>query len=111
MGITAQAIDANDFDTVTYSLDNDAGGRFAINPLTGIVTVADGTLLDFETATSHQITVRATSADTSFTTADFTIAVGDVNDQPVALSDRIITNITSGAVACRSALVFPRQRH
>ena len=98
VGITAQAIDANDFDTVTYSLDNDAGGRFAINPLTGIVTVADGTLLDFETATSHQITVRATSADTSFTTADFTIAVGDVNDQPVALSDRIITNITSGAV-------------
>ena len=37
-------------DTLTYSLIDDAGGRFAIDPNDGEVTVANGTLLDFETA-------------------------------------------------------------
>ena len=51
--------------TVTYSLVDDAGGRFAINGSSGVVTVADGSLLDREAAASHDITVRATSADGS----------------------------------------------
>ena len=51
-----------------YSLDNDAGGRFAIDSNTGVVTVAGA--LDAETATSHSITIRATSSDTSFSTVD-----------------------------------------
>jgi autotransporter-associated beta strand protein len=48
------------FNTLTYSLINDAGGRFAINATTGMVTVANGSLLNYETATSHAITVRVT---------------------------------------------------
>ena len=67
-------------DTVSYSLDDDAGGRFTIDADTGVVTVAGG--IDHETATSHNITVRATSTDTSSTTQTFTIGVGDVNDNP-----------------------------
>lgn len=43
-----------------FSLSNDAGGKFAINPSTGVVTVAAG--LDYETATSHAITIRETNA-------------------------------------------------
>ena len=43
---------------VTYSLDDDAGGLFAIDANTGMVTVAGA--LDAETATSHDITMRAT---------------------------------------------------
>ena len=58
VGITASSTDANG-DALTYSLTNDAGGRFAINSSTGVVTVANGALLDFETATSHSITVQA----------------------------------------------------
>ena len=38
---------------VTYSLTDSAGGRFAIDALTGVVIVANGLLLDFEAATSH----------------------------------------------------------
>ena len=70
---TALATDGDATDTITYSLDDDAGGRFAINATTGVVTVANNTLLDYETTTSHNITVRATSSDTSTNTAGFTI--------------------------------------
>ena len=44
------------------------GGSRSIRS-TGVVTVADGTLLDREAAASHNITVRATSSDGSFNTA------------------------------------------
>ncbi len=81
VGITASASDADVTDTITYSLDDDAGGRFAIDGSTGIVTVADTGLIDFETQTSHNITVRATSTDTSSSTQGFTITVlNDVSD-------------------------------
>src|SRR5207245_1471849 len=58
VGITASASDVNG-GTSTYRLVDDAGVRFAMNAPSGVVTVADGTLLDYETATSHDITVRA----------------------------------------------------
>ena len=77
VGITALATDA-DGDTVTYSLDDDASGLFTIDANTGEVTVAGN--LDYETATSHTITVRATSTDGSSSTADMTINVADVTD-------------------------------
>ena len=68
VGVTALATDADGTDTVTYSLTDDAGGRFAIDANTGVVTVADGSLLDYETATSHTVTVQATSSDGSTST-------------------------------------------
>ena len=77
VGVTALATDA-DGDTVTYSLDDDAGGLFTIDANTGEVTVAGN--LDYETATSHTITVRATSTDGSSSTADMTINVSDVTN-------------------------------
>ena len=46
-----------------YALTDSAGGRFSINSTTGVVTVAN--TLDAETATSHNITVKATSDDGS----------------------------------------------
>jgi VCBS repeat-containing protein len=81
VGITANSVDGDaTTSTVTYSLDDNAGGRFAISSLTGVVTVANGTLLDREAASSHSIVVRATSADGSATTRTFTIALSDLND-------------------------------
>ena len=55
VGVTALAAD-NDAtnNTISYSLDDDVGGRFAIDGVTGIVTVADGTQLDREAAASPQ---------------------------------------------------------
>ncbi|MFN9943080.1 MAG: cadherin repeat domain-containing protein, partial [bacterium] len=73
VGLTAAASDADaTTTTLSYPLEDTAGGRFAINSSTGVVTVANGSLLDFETATSHNITVRATSTDGSWSTQTFT---------------------------------------
>ncbi|MFO0180472.1 MAG: cadherin domain-containing protein, partial [bacterium] len=81
VGLTASASDADaTTNTITYSLDNTAGGRFAINSSTGVVTVANGSLLNYEAATSHSITVRATSADGSWSTQTFTINLTDVDE-------------------------------
>jgi CSLREA domain-containing protein len=88
VGITAHAADPDTgVDTVSYSLDQDAGGRFAIDALNGVVTVANGALVDYENVQSHAITVRATSTDGSYTTANFTIDILPLNDNsPVITS-------------------------
>ncbi len=104
VGITAQAVDPDGTATVRYSLANSAGGRFAIDAVTGVVTVLDGTLLDYETATSHQITVLATSSDGSTASSSFTIALTDENEaviSPVVDTDpapnRVPENAATGA--------------
>ncbi|QOL49120.1 cadherin domain-containing protein [Massilia litorea] len=102
VGVTAAATDADSGAVVTYSLSDDAGGRFAINSTTGVVTVADGTLLDYETATSHNITVLATSTDGSTNSQTFTIGVTNVNDNAVStVSDT--DGATGGSVAENAA--------
>ncbi len=77
VGIAALATDADTTDGVTYSLSDDAGGRFQIDPNSGVITVADASLLDFETATSHDVTVVATSTDGSTSSQSFTIDLTD----------------------------------
>ena len=74
VGITASAVDS-DGDLVTYTLSDDAGGRFAIDPATGVVTVADASLLDGPA--SHTITVVAADHALS-SSASFTVAVTNV---------------------------------
>jgi hypothetical protein len=64
-----------------YALTDNAGGRFAINPVTGVITVANGTLLDYETAHSHQITVRTADQNGLALDKTFTIAVSDVSER------------------------------
>ena len=86
VGLTGLASDADATATITYSLDDNAGGRFAIHGTTGVVTV--NAALDYETATSHSVTIRATSSDGSFSTQSFSIAVTDVNESGItAISD------------------------
>ncbi len=66
----------------SYSLTDTAGGRFAISG-GGAVTVADGSLLDFESNTTHNITVRATDSAGNTTDTVLTVTVTDVNETPV----------------------------
>ena len=80
VGITASATDADVSDSVTYTLSDDASGRFAIDSSTGVVTVADGTKLDYETATSHSITVLATSSDGSTSSETYSISLSDTTE-------------------------------
>jgi hypothetical protein len=77
VGVTGSATDPNG-PAVTYSLTDNAGGRFAINATTGVVTVANAALLDYETATSHVITVEASDGAGGTATANFTIEVTNV---------------------------------
>ncbi|MEM8910529.1 MAG: LamG-like jellyroll fold domain-containing protein, partial [Planctomycetota bacterium] len=82
----ARGIDDDTGDTVTYSLVDDAGGRFAINSSTGQITIADETKIDFEAVPSHQITVRATDSTMATTDEMFDIAVNDINEAPAIWS-------------------------
>lgn len=77
VGITAFSTDPGASDVVTYRLTDDAGGRFAIDASTGVVSVADGSLLDYEAATSHTVTIEA-SDGTDTTTATFDIQLINV---------------------------------
>ena len=62
VGITASASDADATgNSVSYSLSSDAGGLFSINPSSGVVTLIGS--LDYETAPSHEIIVKASSVD------------------------------------------------
>src|SRR5882757_7237983 len=78
VGVTVHATDVNG-GAITYSLTNNASGAFAIDPLTGVITVADSSKIDFETAPGHAYTVTAQASDgTATSTQNFTIAVTDV---------------------------------
>ncbi|WOI57708.1 cadherin domain-containing protein [Palleronia sp. LCG004] len=83
-GLTVEAADPDTGDTVTYTLTDDAGGRFAIDAATGEVTVAAP--LDAEQASDHDITVSATSTDGSATSQTYTIRVDDIAEH-IALAD------------------------
>ncbi len=80
---------------MSYSLLNSAGGRFAINPTTGVVTVANGSLLDREQAASYVITVQATSADGSSSQANFTINLGDVDEFDISPIGNVGSGVTT----------------
>nr|AGC72056.1 flagellar hook-length control protein FliK [uncultured bacterium A1Q1_fos_291] len=101
VGITAFASD-DDGDAVTYSLTDDAGGRFTIDAVTGVVSTTGP--LDYETAISHTITVRADSADGSFSTQNFTINVLQVNSNnpPILFVDADVVTVDEGALASNS---------
>ncbi len=80
MGITALAVDVDSGNTITYSLDYSAGGRYTIHSTTGVVTVAGA--LNAENQYSETIVVRATSSDGSTVTSGYVITVTSVNEAP-----------------------------
>ncbi len=93
---TATAQDPNTTNTLTYSLTDNAGGRFTINSTSGVITVANSSLLNYESTLSHNVTIRAT--DSSGLTFDrvVTIGVTDVNEAPTDLTSGINLNTDGG---------------
>jgi hypothetical protein len=75
---TLATVDANQGDLFTYSLLNDAGGRFKIAG--NQVQVADGSQLDYETGTTHVIRVRTMDQVQNSFEADITINVVNLHD-------------------------------
>jgi VCBS repeat-containing protein len=82
--------------TLTYSLTNNAGGRFAINATTGAITVANGALLDFETATSHAVTARVTDQGGLTRDLNITIGVTDVAEGSTPITGSNGNNTLNG---------------
>ncbi len=81
-------LDPDAGDTATFTLTNDAGGLFAIS---GGNLVATGPL-NYEQATSHQVTVRATDGGGLTHDTTFAIATTDVNEAPtdISLSNAVV---------------------
>ncbi|MBB3691885.1 Ig-like domain-containing protein [Sphingomonas sp. BK580] len=74
-------------DTLHYALIDDAGGRFAVDAGTGVITTTIP--LDHEAAASHAIVARATDSAGAATEHGFVIAVGDVDEAPAAAADAV----------------------
>ena len=66
----------------TFTLTDNANGRFAIDTITGDISVADGSQLDFEADMTHDVTV-AVDYSGNVTSEVFTITVNNVNEAPV----------------------------
>jgi Ca2+-binding RTX toxin-like protein len=69
------ATDPDAGDTLVYSLVDDAGGLFLIDPTTGALTVADGATLDYWSANQHAVEVAVTDQDGLSASATFSIDV------------------------------------
>lgn len=76
---TVTGIDPDAGDNLTYALVNNAGGRFNLTS-GGTLKVANGSLLNYEAATSHGITVRVTDSFGQIKDKALTVAVNDVNE-------------------------------
>lgn len=72
-------------DAITFSLLNDAGGRFSLTGGNSLV-VNNGSAIDFDQQTSHIVTVKATDANGASTSRNIKITVIDVNFAPTAIS-------------------------
>ncbi|MEW8506960.1 MAG: Ig-like domain-containing protein, partial [Candidatus Thiodiazotropha sp.] len=74
VGITVWAEDPDcSNNQITYSLDDDANGLFAIDPSSGVVTLAS--VVESGDALRFEITVRATSEDGSYSLKSFSISL------------------------------------
>ena len=62
---TLAVTDPDGGDASPWSLVDDDGGRFAINAVTGVVTVANGSLLDYATASDYAIVVKEADGSVS----------------------------------------------
>ena len=71
-----------DGDSLTYSLTDDAGGKFSLITDNGLTTLAVNGALDFETATSHSVSVKVSDGKGGEAVETFTIAVSDVDETP-----------------------------
>jgi Ca2+-binding RTX toxin-like protein len=75
-GLAGVDADLASGDALTYTLLDNAQGRFALQG--NMLVVADGLRFDYEQAASHTVTVRATDKDGLSVTRSLVVQVGDV---------------------------------
>lgn len=91
-GSTAGTLVATDSQgsVLTYTLVDDAGGRFVVNAQTGVVTTTAA--FDHEANESFTVVARATDQGGLAIEKTFTIGVNDVNEAPTAANDAVAVN-------------------
>ncbi len=68
----------------TYQLtEGNDDGIFALDFNTGVLTIADNTLLDYETTQSYALTATITAVDGSVQTQEITVTITDVDESRV----------------------------
>lgn len=93
----------------SYSLIDSAGGRFAINAITGLIT-ATGANLDHEAAQTHNITIRVADGFGQFKDQTVAVAVNNLNEANslpstygFAVSENVALGTVVGSVAAGDA--------
>ncbi len=105
-GTTVTTVTASgDTDGLVYSITGGSGSSlFDINSSTGMITVKNGAVLDYETASQYTLTVAVDDEDagsSADSTATITINLNDLNEAPtnIALSVATFANTQAGAGA------------
>jgi VCBS repeat-containing protein len=98
-GSDVGTVAASDIDlpaqSLTYAITaGNTGGAFAIDSITGQITVANGSALDFETTPSFLLTVTATDNGSPSLSGSATITVNltNVNEAPTAVDDAAVVD-------------------
>jgi Ca2+-binding RTX toxin-like protein len=89
------ATDPDAGESFSYSLTDDANDRFAIDAQTGVITVADGSQLNFEAANQHNVIVRVTDSGNNFYDESVVLDVSDANETLTGDAGR---NILTGGI-------------
>ncbi|TYO63879.1 hypothetical protein FXV83_25000 [Bradyrhizobium hipponense] len=100
VGVIASATDV-DGPAVSYALTGDtSGGGFTIDAVTGVVTVADPTKIDYESAAGHAYSVTVRASDGTLTSQQtFSIAVTDVAPSTPVDGNAATNTVAEGAAA------------
>ncbi len=85
--VAASDVDAGDVLTYSFVAGN-TGGRFAIDPNSGDITVANAAYFTHESQSSFTITVQVQDTAGLARSADMTILIDNVNVAPVAVNDQ-----------------------
>ena len=99
IGDPVAATDANAGDTLTYMLDEMGDMYFDIDGM-GQITVGEGTVLDYETQTSYDVTVTATDLAGLYAMIAVTITVNDVAEDTCGGAEAGSAKVTD----CRTLL-------
>jgi len=80
---TLVATDVDAGDTLTFSLvGGNTGGAFAIDTTTGVISVANGALLDFESQSVFSLTAQVADAAGLIQQQSVTVNLSDLNERP-----------------------------
>src|SRR5204862_8288163 len=98
VGVTASSSDVNG-GAVTYSITGDtSGGAFGVDSSTGVVTVADASKLNYESAAGHSYNLTVQASDGTLTSSNtFAIAVTDVAPSAPADGNAAANTVSEGA--------------